>query len=146
MGDEVTGSSQGEQTGKRLAVVVGVYGQPAPTPEEASPPVKKTRSRKKSETKTPATPTEQGSVSQAESGGEAAPAPPKRGRLKKSVEVEARDGETAARQMDAESLIPKPPPKRKDASGNQSPNDMLLVNQKSNLPHEESICGIPQTV
>jgi uncharacterized caspase-like protein len=30
MGDEVTGSSQEEQAGKRLAVVVGVNGQPAP--------------------------------------------------------------------------------------------------------------------
>ena len=63
--------------------------QQAPAPEEEEPQVKKTRSRKKSETKTPITPAEQGSVQEASLDGSPVPTPPKRGRRKKSAEEPA---------------------------------------------------------
>jgi len=107
--------------------------QLAPVPEVAEPPVKKTRSRKKSETKTPASPVEQGSETQASPDVSPVPAPPKRGRRKKSTETGAQDGETdskssstiqgetTARQIDVEDSVSTPSPKRTRRAGEPKP-------------------------
>ena len=104
-----------------------------PFAEVPEPPVKKTRSRKKIEVQSTATLMEQGSVPQAGAGGESAPAPPKRGRRKKSAEAGAQDGEThskapstvesetTARQIDVEGSLSSPKPKRARHVGEPKP-------------------------
>src|SRR6266496_276379 len=98
-------------------------GTQEPVPEVPEPPIKKTRSRKKAEAQSTIS-QEQGNAHQAEPGVAPVPAPPKRGRHKKSTESESQDGEThskarssvesetTARQIDAESSISSPKPKR----------------------------------
>jgi hypothetical protein len=83
----------------------------SPAASVPEPKVKKTRSRKKVEAQGSAD-LEQGSVTQAEVAVEPVPAPPKRERRKKSAEPRAQDGETTARQIDAEGSISSPKPKR----------------------------------
>jgi hypothetical protein len=107
-------------------------GTQEPVPEVPEPPIKKTRSRKKAEAQSTIF-QEQGNTHQAEPGVEPVPAPPKRGRRKKSSEPESQDGEThskalsavesetTARQDDAEGSISKPSPKRTRHVGEPKP-------------------------
>ncbi|GHO98721.1 hypothetical protein KSF_087690 [Reticulibacter mediterranei] len=106
---------------------------PTPTPEVAEPPVKKTRSRKKSETNTLITPAEQESTQEASPDVSPVPAPPKRGRRKKSAEAEVTSGEAQtiapatvenkakAKQDETEEAPSKPKPKRRRSVGEPSP-------------------------
>jgi hypothetical protein len=103
-----------------------------PAASVPEPPIKKTRSRKKAEAQSTISKV-QGNVLQAEPGVEPVPAPPKRGRRKKSSEPESQDGEThfkapstlesetAARQIDARSSISPPKPKRTRRVGEPKP-------------------------
>jgi hypothetical protein len=106
----------------------------APASSVSEPPVKKTRSRKKIETKTPATLAEQGSAPQTDPPVEPVPIPPKRGRRKKRTEASAQDGEarpktpgtveseTRAKQRETEDSTSKPKPKRRRSVGEPAPN------------------------
>jgi hypothetical protein len=96
--------------------------------------VKKTRSRKKAEAMGIATPAEQGSAPQADLD---VSAPLKRGRCKKSAESGTQDGETTARQIDTESTIPPPKPKR---VGSPTPK-RYAVGESEEPHHGESTHG-----
>jgi hypothetical protein len=104
----------------------------ASSPDGETPPVKKTRSRKKVEAPG-STDASQGSASQAEPAVEPAKAKPGRGRRKKSAEPEAQDGETpafapshvesetSAKQAKDEGSISPPKPKRTRRVGEPKP-------------------------
>ena len=101
------------------------------SPDVLKPLVKKTRSRKKVEAQS--TVLEQGSLTQAEPGMEPAPAPPKRGRRKKTETPVGEDseprvnilqdtrGETSSGLTDAEGVISSPKPKRTRRVGEPTP-------------------------
>jgi hypothetical protein len=98
----------------------------APAPEVAEPPVKKTRSRKKTEMKTLTTPAEQGSGQEASPDVSPVSAPPKRGRRKKSTEESAQDGEALSKtpgtvESEVEDSISQPKPKRTRRVGEPKP-------------------------
>jgi hypothetical protein len=126
--------------------------QPVPVPEVAEPPVKKTRSRKKAESRSTATPAEQGSVPQADSDVSSASVPAKRGRRKKSVEPGAQDGEThakspstvggetTARQIDDKGSLSSLKPKRTRRVGEPKPK-RYAVGESEGTHHGSSTHG-----
>ncbi len=101
-------------------------------PDVLEPKVKKTRSRKKVETQGSAD-LEQGIVTQAEAGVESAPAPPKRGRRKKTEAQVVEDGETGVKRqsqdeseasralIDAQNVVSSSKPKRTRRVGEPKP-------------------------